>query len=140
MPVPAPPKTRTGIEEQVYAPVIEFTRTAGDSFTVADKAADHESPLDEEWLQAIANTFYPDLLTELASHDLPAPEVGIEVQEDDKIVAQVEWAWVEQHVGFVESLNDSEMQKLQSMGWQLVLSSDEQVVDKVIDCFGGVKK
>ena len=95
---------------------------------------------DEQWLQAIENTFYPELLTELASHGLPAPEVGKEVQEDDRIIAQVEWAWVEQHVGFVESLGDSEIQKLKSMGWQLVFSSDEQVVNKVVDCLQEVKK
>ena len=134
------PASRTGIEAQVYAPVIEFTRTTGDSFSVTDKAADYESSLDEEWLQAIENTFYPELLTELASHGLPVPEVGKEVQQDDRIIAQVEWAWAEQNVGFVDSLSDSEIQKLQSMGWQLVLSSDEQVVNKVVDCLQEVKK
>ena len=94
----------------------------------------------EEWLQAIENTFYPELLTELASHGLPVPEVGKEVQQDDRIIAQVEWAWAEQNVGSVDSLSDSEIQKLQSMGWQLVLSSDEQVVNKVVDCLQEVKK
>ncbi len=133
------PACRTGIEAQVYAPVIEFAEGLDKDKQVAGGGGGSDGIDMTVWAIALENTFHPELLTKLALRGIPVPIVGEDLKNGDVIVASAEWLWPELQVAFFEELTDKEENALQSMSWNFVVSSDKAAVDKLTEYLVGEK-
>jgi DEAD/DEAH box helicase domain-containing protein len=124
------PVSRSGIESKVYAPIIEYYQTSRHNI-IRDSAP--ELALSEAQQQALAYTVYPEELATLLSSDIATPEVGGEVFDSDRIIATLEWQWVDQKVGFWDGSDDDskELTDVRGLEWRVVTSCSEEDLNKL---------
>ncbi len=111
------PVCRSGIEAQVYAPVLEYYQSKPVA-TAVDSAADYAVADDAQY--ALEMTTYPDQLQALLATGVAVPLVGEDVNKDIAVVAMLEWQWPAQKIGFADELTETELTDLTAMGWTLV--------------------
>ena len=131
------PACHTGIEDQVYAPVIEYGQgnlKKGSDPTIKDVSGSIDL---EKWGAALEGTFYAEQLTQLVMRGAPIPKVGEDIKNGDVIVASAEWSWPDLQVAFVEHTDSKALKSLQSMGWRVIKSIDQTEIDEVIDYLVG---
>ena len=99
--------------------------------------------IDDAW-DAIIELMYDDdakAFVELARDaGVPAPaedNIGYEVEGDDgEVIATVEIAWPDKHVGFMTADQAEDKEKLENMGWKIINLLDAADMDTA-SLFGG---
>ena len=111
------PVSRSGIEAQVYMPIIE------DSLALADEASlVSDQPNHRAWQAIIEFTTEPEALLSLSRLALPIPDdVGIDLQNaEEEVMASPEWCWDAQRVGLVLNGTDKELHALHIAQWRII--------------------
>ena len=124
------PVSRSGIEQQVYAPVLDFYRQLQTS-AVLDSVADYASG--EAAQTALEYTAYPAPLQALLAHAVAAPLVGEDVRADVEVIAMLEWQWPDSKVGYADELSEKEMTNLAALGWRLVSGCEESDIAQLAE-------
>ena len=124
------PVSRSGIEAQVYAPIIEDSAVfSGDvSMVVADKT-------DElAWHAMLEFTTEQAALSSLASHQIPPPDdVGCDIQDsDDVVIASLEWCWAEQRIGLLLNGAEKERAALKKAEWRVVTGVEHESLEQLV--------
>jgi len=127
------PVSRSGIERQVYAGVIE------DSLVITPSVPTSGAiQLDHRWQAVIEFTTKPDALASLSSHGVEPPdEVGIDIEDDNKVLGEVEWGWTSERVGLYLHGDEDELNKIKAAGWRVVSDVDAASLDAIVGWLSG---
>ena len=128
------PVCRSGIEAQVYAPMLEFYLQSG-PIAVAESAEAFANS--EETNEALEMTVYPESLQALLAQNVALPIVGEDVQKGDEVIAMLEWQWPDIKVGFADEANDKEQADLAAAGWRVVVGCTSEDISQLVEWIGG---
>lgn len=94
----------------------------------------HEThPVDEGWQEALELTEYPHEAASLADRGCPAPEVGIDWNNDkQEVVAEFEWLWRKAKIAFAE-IEQTLAEQLVVDGWRIVTKLDNSNIQLLTD-------
>jgi len=129
------PVSRSGIERQVYAPIIEDNESLSTSLI-----AQPDSRIDRSWQAMIEFTVAPEALSELARRNIDPPDdVGIDVEEEGVVLGALEWCWTASQVGLVLGGNEDDAKTLRSNGWHIVSDVETASLDAIVNWLKGKK-
>jgi len=127
------PVARSGIEKQVYAPIIEDSESVS-----ASMSAQTYAPIDQAWQAMIEFTMSPAALSELAARGIESSDdVGIDLEEDGEVLGALEWCWTASRVGLVLGGNEDDADKLRSKGWRIVNDVESASLDAIVNWLEG---
>lgn len=127
------PVSRSGIEKQVYAGVIE------DSLALAPTAsASNTMPVDRAWQSLIEFTTEPDALASLSNRGIQPPdEVGIDIEDAGEVLGEVEWCWMSEQVGLYLSGDEEELSRIKARGWRVITDVETASLDAIVGWLSG---
>ena len=143
------PLSRRGIEERVYAAIVEDAEAmapsdplAAAATTAATVTTTGEGALDGAWHHALEETFEPEALARLAALGAPPPDdIGEDHKPGDAVVANLEWRWNERRVALVaQDERDDAVARLADDGWRAVATTDEAALARLHGWLTGTER
>lgn len=127
------PVARAGIEKQVYAGVIEDSQ-----IMTSTASAQRVMQTDHKWQAVIEFTTEPDALASLSNQGIQPPdEVGIDIEDGDKVLGEVEWCWKSERVGLYLHGDKEELNSIRAHGWRVVIDVEAASLDAIVSWLSG---